>query len=1221
MRAGNLRNILKLLIVTLGLTLFFKTELYVSADLKAIRLWDDGVDSQFPCYLSHGVNDGKNRSTLTGGDPYATCRIQVTTSNQFHGVLIQVPRQISPGTSMYIERPENMLPCQNKYILITTDKGPCYAVIPNSKLQIVLQGSASVNISDIATDHLLSVCQENQANYNDIQKSELIDVKVCPMNEFNDSISCTALSNYSYTCDFLSDCFIILRNNYVGFQCSGVQSNHSALLIYPSDTTELHLSNQNIIKIAENAFSSVKRLRELHLDHSKISEVHPQAFVGLQNLTVLSLSNGKLEHLPRGVLKGLKNLETLKIDVNDIISLEGDLFNETKKLEYLTLEENKLTSLPNGLLKGLVNLETLIFDQNQISSSQTDLFNETRQLRYLTVNKNELTHFPSVLLKGLVNLETLNLRENQIVFLDSHLFNNNNKLQYINLKINNLKHLPKGLFKGLINLETLKLSSNQINSLESDLFNETGKLQYLTLNENALIYLPSGVFKGLINLEKLKLSDNQITSLESSLFNETGKLEYLTLYGNNLTYLPNGLFKGLINLETLKLDDNKIILVEAHLFNETGKLEFLSLARNKLTYLPNGLFKGLINLEVFRVHENQIIQLEAGFFNETLKLEVLNMDDNNLTHIPYGLFKGLVNLEEIHLKRNKLSTLGRELLTDMYSLLSFTVSGNNLISLEPDLFNNTSNLEWISISDNKLRHLTNQLFRGLHKLAFIFAQGNMLTSLDSTLFQGLSSVRILALSRNKLRDIKFDLLWDLKALEYFDAGDNQLTHIDPTIFDKQTELQILRLYRNRFQTIDKRVFQNNAKLEFLDLSHNQLTRVPNLEHLTNLIYFNLIGNELTMIDKYTFSSLPKQVLLTVNQTEICECFVPNDLKQCRAVDVRSPYLTCERLMSDRVLVAMSWIIGLNAIGGNVYVISRRCVQEEKGGVQTFLLSNLAMSDLLMGVYMIIIVSADSYFGEYFPMQAESWRSGITCRISGALSIMSSEASVLFIVLITIDRFINIRFPYSQYKLRKNSSAIVAALIWLTSITIGMIPSILAGQNEKFYDNSHVCIGLPLAQIEHFAKNVSTERIILGNLIYEKYLVESKSLGYIPGLYYASAVFLGLNCMCFILILLCYVEIIRYATNSSKNLGVNSNTKEIRMAVKVAAIVLTDFFCWSPIIILGILVQCNVIVLPASVFAWCVTFVLPINSAINPYLYTIAAVIADRRKNANKHIHP
>ena len=49
--------------------------------------------------------------------------------------------------------------------------------------------------------------------------------------------------------------------------------------------------------------------------------------------------------------------------------------------------------------------------------------------------------------------------------------------------------------------------------------------------------------------------------------------------------------------------------------------------------------------------------------------------------------------------------------------------------------------------------------------------------------------------------------------------------------------------------------------------------------------------------------------------------------------------------------------------------------------------------------------------------------------------------------------------------------------------------------------------------------------------------------------------------------------------------------------------------------LGILVQTGVVILPSKVFAWCVTVILPINSAVNPYLYTIAGIISNRRKQA------
>ena len=61
-----------------------------------------------------------------------------------------------------------------------------------------------------------------------------------------------------------------------------------------------------------------------------------------------------------------------------------------------------------------------------------------------------------------------------------------------------------------------------------------------------------------------------------------------------------------------------------------------------------------------------------------------------------------------------------------------------------------------------------------------------------------------------------------------------------------------------------------------------------------------------------------------------------------------PYLTCDRLLSDRVLVAFMWLIGINALAGNIFVLAWRKSQTLKNiKAQAVLLSNLAMSDLLI----------------------------------------------------------------------------------------------------------------------------------------------------------------------------------------------------------------------------------------------------------------------------------
>ena len=164
----------------------------------------------------------------------------------------------------------------------------------------------------------------------------------------------------------------------------------------------------------------------------------------------------------------------------------------------------------------------------------------------------------------------------------------------------------------------------------------------------------------------------------------------------------------------------------------------------------------------------------------------------------------------------------------------------------------------------------------------------------------------------------------------------------------------------------------------------------------------------------------------------------------------------------------------------------------------------------------------------------------------------------------------------------------------------------------------MCIGLPLT----LTKTYTTEECVKYTSIqYGKITIPYSEDTFIThyngpthGLFFSTAVFLGLNSICYLIILGCYIEIVRAVRRSSKRAGRSLEMQQqIKLTTKVTAIVVTDFCCWFPVIILGILVQLRVITLPPSVYAWCVTFVLPINSAINPYLYTITEIISEKRK--------
>ena len=116
------------------------------------------------------------------------------------------------------------------------------------------------------------------------------------------------------------------------------------------------------------------------------------------------------------------------------------------------------------------------------------------------------------------------------------------------------------------------------------------------------------------------------------------------------------------------------------------------------------------------------------------------------------------------------------------------------------------------------------------------------------------------------------------------------------------------------------------------------------------------------------------------------------------------------------------------------------------------------------------------------------------------------------------------------------------------------------------------------------------------------------------MYYSIALFMGLNFLSFLIILGCYFEIIREVRFSSRRSGNSRSMKrQIRLTTRVAAIVATDFCCWFPIIILSILGQSGVIQVDGIAYAALTTFVLPINSTINPFLYTIAFQLSKRPK--------
>ncbi|XP_053374810.1 G-protein coupled receptor GRL101-like [Mercenaria mercenaria] len=291
-------------------------------------------------------------------------------------------------------------------------------------------------------------------------------------------------------------------------------------------------------------------------------------------------------------------------------------------------------------------------------------------------------------------------------------------------------------------------------------------------------------------------------------------------------------------------------------------------------------------------------------------------------------------------------------------------------------------------------------------------------------------------------------------------------------------------------------------------------------------------------------------------------------------------------MRNGTLQALMWTIGILALLGNISSLVYRLLYDRKRlklGYGIFV-TNLAIADLFMGVYMLMIAVADKIFRNRYIEVDEYWRNSVWCQLAGVISTVSSEASVLFMCLITIDRILVIKYPFGQLRFNVKSATCAAIATWIFVLIISLLPVLYTEYFEgKFYSKSAVCLALPLTRQRP------------------------------PGWLYSILLFIGFNMFTFILIafgqLLIYAEI-KKQTSLRKSLNI-IRTNDLKVARNLLLVVTTDFMCWFPIGMMGALALAGHTI-PGEVYAWTAVIILPINSALNPFMYTLTAIYSRQK---------
>ncbi|XP_041362016.1 G-protein coupled receptor GRL101-like [Gigantopelta aegis] len=510
-------------------------------------------------------------------------------------------------------------------------------------------------------------------------------------------------------------------------------------------------------------------------------------------------------------------------------------------------------------------------------------------------------------------------------------------------------------------------------------------------------------------------------------------------------------------------------------------------------------------------------------------------------------------------------------LTSLPAVLHHAIrDGQTKFRLGSNLFNDT---------------LTEDTFHGLDRLSYLDLSNNSISIIPEGCFKSLWRLSTLNLQNNQLRMLRNATFIGLVNLKHVYLQGNQIESIHPDAFLGLSHLRSLDLSYQTLTVLPQNAFLGLRNLYALNLSHNDISFIADgtFNGLDNLLTLDISGNKIELIEQNVFHGIPR--LETLYSDEYRFCCLAKGVSQCYPEP--DEFSSCEDLMSNYVLRISIWVLGMVASFGNLLVIGWRARDIRGGKVHSFLITNLAIGDFFMGVYLMIIAVVDSYYRGVYIVHDKFWKESNLCRFAGFISTFSSELSVFTLTVITLDRLICIIFPLKFKRLGLKEASIVMASMWVLVFIISLLPLVGLNYFEHFYGRSGVCLALHVTPAKP------------------------------PGWEYSVAVFLAINFVSFMAIFLSYLWMFFVAKKTRNAVRTPESKTDRAMARRMTLIVMTDFFCWVPIILLGFISLGGVHV-TTEVYAWIAVFILPLNSAVNPVLYTIstAPFLGNVRKRAN-----
>jgi hypothetical protein len=193
------------------------------------------------------------------------------------------------------------------------------------------------------------------------------------------------------------------------------------------------------------------------------------------------------------------------------------------------------------------------------------------------------------------------------------------------------------------------------------------------------------------------------------------------------------------------------------------------------------------------------------------------------------------------------------------------------------------------------------------------------------------------------------------------SGNKMLRVLEPGAFNG-LKIKSLSINNANIERLDAKTFAG-LNLENLDLASNGIKAIADLT-FTGLICqsINIEDNPVSIFSKRMFDGVTAVKKLVTSAYKFC-CIRPGYLNEENCLPYKDEFSSCTHLMRNTTLQGLMWTIGLLALTGNVLSVVYKLIYDKnrlKLGYGIFV-TNLAVSDLLMGIYMLIIATADKLF--------------------------------------------------------------------------------------------------------------------------------------------------------------------------------------------------------------------------------------------------------------------